>query len=261
MSAKTAYNTSCIWIDPVRIMAQHSNSFTKATEIRIRNHLEAFLANKFKSIADMSAWDLGINPFLIAVVRSQLKMDTAYDLAEWLVRQRIERGIVTGFGMTLQQIAKEFSNERPLPDLTIRVKKEDKIYNFMIKSGPNPYSMQAARNMQRILLATKKTDPGSTPIFAMCYGDEESISGVVKTHLGDVRQMIGKDFWEFVSGDPGCQRKILQIASEVGRDYKDSRGNSLNRIIEDKIKYVEGELIKLYGGKNDFWRNVMDGVH
>ena len=95
----------------------------------------------------------------------------------------------------------------------------------------------------------------------MCYGDEESISGVVKTHLGDVRQMIGKDFWEFVSGDPGCQRKILQIASEVGRDYKDSRGNSLNRIIEDKIKYVEGELIKLYGGKNDFWRNVMDGVH
>ena len=53
-------------------------------------------------------------------------MDTAYDLAEWLVRQRIERGIVTGFGMTLQQIAKEFSNERPLPDLTIRVKKEER---------------------------------------------------------------------------------------------------------------------------------------
>ena len=79
--------------------------------------------------------------------------------------------------------------------------------------------------------------------------------------MGDVRQMIGADFWEFISGDPGCQRKILRIASEVGRDYKDSNGNLLNQIIEDKIKYVEDELIKLYGEKNDFWKNVIDGAY
>ena len=242
-------------------MTQHSHLFTRAAEIRIRDHFESFLASKFESIVNLTAWDLGINPFLVATIRSQLKMDTAYDLAGWLVKQRIERSVVTGFGMTLQKIAKEFSNEKPLPDLTIRIKKEGKIYNFMIKSGPNPYSMQAAKNMQRILLATKKTDPGSTPIFAMCYGDVESISGVIKTHMGDVQQMIGADFWEFISGDPDCQKKILRIASEVGRVYKDSKGNSLNQIIEDKIKYVESELIKLYEEKNDFWKNVIDGAY
>ena len=242
-------------------MTQHSNRFTRAVEIRVRHHFESFLASKFESIANLSAWDLGINPFLMAAIRNQLKVDTAYDLAEWLVKQRIERSIVTGFGMTLQKIAKEFSNEKPLPDLTIRVKKEGKIYNFMIKSGPNPYSMQAAKNMQRILLATKKTDPGSIPIFAMCYGDVESISGVIKTHMGDVQQMIGEHFWEFISEDPDCQKKILRIASEVGKDYKDSKGNSLNQIIKNKIKYVESELIKLYGKKNDFWKNVIDDAY
>lgn len=241
-------------------MTQYTRSFTKAIEIRIRYHFETFLANKLKSIVDLSAWDLTINPFLIAAVRSQLKMETAYDLATWLVRQRVERGMVTGFGMTLQKIAKEFSNEKPLPNLTMRVNKEGVMYNFMIKSGPNPYSMQAAKNMQRILLESQKIDPGSVPIFAMCYGDDESISGVVKAHMGAVKHMIGKDFWEFISGDPGCQKKILRIASEVGRNYKDNMGNSLDQVIEAKIKYVERELVKLYGGENDFWKNVMDDV-
>ena len=231
-------------------------------EIRIRTHFENFLDSRIKSIEKLSAWDLEINPFLIASIKNQIKIDTSYDLAEWLVRQRIERGTVTGFGNTLQNIAKEFSTEDPLPGLTMKLKKDGKIYNIMIKSGPNPYPMQPAIDMQRILLETKKIEPKSTPIFCMCYGNVERISGIVKSYMSEVKQLIGKEFWEFISGDPKCQSKILSIAKTVGNDYKDKKGNSLNEVIERKIKYVDSELKKLYGtDKETFWTNVLEDVY
>lgn len=72
------------------------------------------------SIENLSIWDMEINPFLIAVVKSQLRLKTPHDLAEWLVKQRIERGLVTAFGKTLQTVAKEFSSEKTLPGLTMK---------------------------------------------------------------------------------------------------------------------------------------------
>jgi len=138
---------------------------SKTIEIRIRRNFENFLNRRMKSIENLSARDLELNPFLIASIKHQLQIDSPYDLAEWLVRQRIERGTVTGFGKTLQNIAKEFSSEKPLSGLTMKLKKNGKTYNLMIKSGPNPYPMQPAKDMQRILLDTKRIEPDSIPIF------------------------------------------------------------------------------------------------
>jgi len=215
-----------------------------------------------ESIENLSARDLEINPFLMSTIQHQIQIDSPYDLAEWLVKQRIERGIVTGFGKTLQNIAKEFSSEKPLPGLTMKLKKNGKTYNLMIKSGPNPYPMQPAKDMQQILLNTKKIEPNSIPIFCMCYGNEEAVSAIVKTYMADVKRLVGREFWEFISGDPNCRKKILIIAKELGDNYKDKKGNSLNELIERKIKYVEKELKKLYeGDQKTFWKNIMEDVY
>lgn len=235
---------------------------SEAIKIRIRIHFENFLNSRIKTIESLAASDLEINPFLIASIKSQLKIDSTHNLAEWLVRQRIERGTVTGFGNTLQKIAKEFSNEKPLSGLTMKIIKEGKTYNLMIKSGPNPYPMQPAIDMQRILLETKNIEPNSIPIFCMCYGNEASVSNIVKSYMSEVKRLVGKDFWEFISGDPKCQREILTIAKMVGKDYKDKKGNSLNDVMCRKITYVEDELTKLYGkDKEIFWKNVLEDVY
>lgn len=235
---------------------------TPAVEIRIRKHFQNFLDSRIKSIEELSVWDLEINPFLTAVIKSQLNLETPYDLAEWLVKQRMERGIVTGFGKTLQNIAKEFSPEKPLPGLTMKLKKDGITYNLMIKSGPNPYPMQPAIDMQRILLQTKKLEPDSIPIFCMCYGNEKAVSTIIKSYMNEVKHLVGKDFWAFISGDKNCQQKILTIAKELGKNYKDKKGNSLTQIIERKIKNIEAELKQLYGSNNtEFWNNVLEDVY
>src|SRR5690348_13363428 len=112
--------------------------------IRIKYHFKNFLDDRIKSIERLTVGDFELNPFLIATIKNQMKLETPYDVSQWLVRQRIERGLVTGFGSTLQNVAKEFSVEKPLPGLTMKLKKGRKVYNLMIKSGPNPYPMQPA---------------------------------------------------------------------------------------------------------------------
>ena len=96
----------------------------------------------------------------------------------------------------------------------------------------------------------------------MCYGNEEAVSAIVKTYMADVKRLVGREFWEFISGDPNCRKKILIIAKELGDNYKDKKGNSLNELIERKIKYVEKELKKLYeGDQKTFWKNIMEDVY
>ena len=231
-------------------------------EIKIRSHFEKFLSSRMKSIENLSANDLEINPFLIGLLKNQLGFVTQYDIAKWLVNQRIERGIVTGFGKTLQNIAKEFSYEKPLPGLTMKLKKNDLIYNLMIKSGPNPYPMQPAIDMQKILLNTKLVEPKSIPVFCMCYGNEDAISEIVKKYMTDVDILIGKDFWEFLSDDPNCQKKILQIAGDLDNNYKDKKGNTVKEISKRKIEYVEEELKKLFGADEKiFWKKILEDVY
>lgn len=225
--------------------------------IRIRDHLTAFLAKKIQSIENMSIADMEINPFLVATVQTQLAMKNQRDLAEWLVRQRVERSIVTGFGTTLQNIAKEFCHEKPLPNLTAKMRRDGKTYNIMIKSGPN-HNMSVTSGIQRALLDSKRIEPDSIPIFGMCYGNKESVGSVVKRYSSEVKHLVGKEFWIFVSGDPDCYRQILEIAEGVGKHYKDSRGNSLEQVMEKKIKYVANELVEMYGKEPDvFWKNVV----
>ena len=132
----------------------------------------------------------------------------------------------------------------------------------MIKSGPNPYPMQPAKDMEKILLDSKKIDSNSIPIFCMCYGNEDAVSSVVKTHMNNVKRLVGKEFWAFISGDPNCRKKILTIAKELGDNYKDQNGNSINNLIELKIKYVEKELKKLYGNEQQaFWKNIFQDIY
>lgn len=228
----------------------------KDIELQIQMHFEHFLDNKITSIMNLSISDLDINIFLVASVRNQLRIKTSYDLSEWLVRQRLERSMVTSLGSTLQNIAKEFSNEKPLPNLTARIIRDQKIYNLIIKSGSN-HNVQVTRDIQRILLQTKNKEPDSIPIFGICYGQESMISSIVKKYTNGIHVLIGNDFWSFISEDPNCYKRILKIASEVDQNYRDPNVGFLSDVIEQKIKYVDQELQKMYGNNNNFWKGIL----
>ena len=234
---------------------------SQATTIRIKDHFEQFIAKKIVSISEMSLEDMDLNPFLIAIMRDQFAMKTPHDLAEWLVRQRVERSMVTSFGITLQTIAKEFCNEKPRSGLTGRIVKDGVIYNLIIKSGPK-HNTHVTSGIHELLLRSKRNEPDSTPIFGICYGDEYSVGTIVRKYAKDVDLLTGRDFWAFITGDPKGYEQILQIAEKVGKNYRDREGKSLNIALARKVKYVQSELEKMYGDDHgNFWKKFVGDVY
>ena len=231
---------------------------SKEIELKIQTHFENFLDNKITAIMDLSLSDIEINPFLIAAIHRQLDIKTHRDLAKWIIMQRLERSLVTGFGSTLQSIAKEFSNEKSLPNLTARIKRNTKIYNLVIKSGSN-HNVQVVKNIQQVLLNTKTIEPDSVPVFGICYGNEKTVSSIVRKYIDGVQLLIGKHFWNFISEDPNCYKKITEIATRVDKNYKDPNAGTLNEAIEYKINNLDSELKKKYGDTNKkFWDAILE---
>ena len=232
----------------------------KDIELNIQMHIENFLNNKITKLMDMTIDYSEINPFLIASLRNQLGIKTPRDLAEWLIRQRLERSMVTSFGSTLQKIAKEFCNEKPLPNVTARISRDGKIYNLIIKSGSN-HNIQVTQGIQKTLIHTKEIEPNSVPVFGICYGSEETIGSIVKKHTGGIQLLVGKRFWDFISGNPNCYNEILKIASRVDENYVDPNVGSLRRVMEQKIDSLDEEIKKIYSNTGDgFLSDLGDDV-
>jgi len=231
-------------------------------EISIRKHVKDFLKNRIKKIGEIQVRDFDFNPILIAAVKNQMKLNTARDLAEWLINQRIERGTVTAFGITLQKIAKEFSNEEPLSGFTMKLKKNGKAYNILITSGPNPYSKPQAIDTQYRLMKSKKIEPNSIPILGICYGNEQVLSSIVKKEMSEIKYYVGRDFWNFISGNKNCRDEIITIVQETGDSFEDRDGNSIKKMRESKITQIERDLRKMFGEKpEEFWKNVLHDIY
>jgi len=231
-------------------------------EISIRKHVKDFLKNRIKKIGEIHVRDFDFNPILIAAIKNQMKLNTARDLAEWLINQRVERGTVTAFGMTLQKIAKEFSDEEPLSGFTMKLKKNGKTYNILITSGPNPFAKPQAIDAQYRLLNSKKIEPNSIPILGMCYGNEEVVSSIVKNEMSEITYYAGRDFWNFISGNKNCRDEIITIVKETGDSFEDKDGNSIKKILDSKITQIEEELKNMFGEKpEEFWKNTLHDIY
>ena len=230
-------------------------------ELNIRTHFETFLDKKITAIMDLTLSEIDVNPFLLSTIHHQLNLKTSQDLSKWMIMQRLERSMVTGFGSTLQNIAKEFSTDKPLPNLTAKIIRNGKTYNFVIKSGPN-HNVQVVQNIRRILLHSKTIESDSIPVFGICYGNESIVGSIVKKYTKGIQVLIGKHFWDFISEDQNCYKKILEIASSVGKNYKDPDVGSLGEVISHKIEEFSSELKKIYGDTDvKLWSGMLEGKY
>lgn len=215
-----------------------------ATKIRIRLHFERFLSKKIQSLEELSLSDMGINPFLIAVVGDQIGIANSDDLARWMVLQRIERGTSTAFGATLKHVAREFCNADPLPGMDGRIERGGSVYNLLITSGPK-HNYAAVHCMRDRLQATKSDEPDSVPMLGMCYGNDSSVGDMTKKYLDGIHQIAGRDFWTFLSEDPDCYQNILEIAVTAHNYVQTTTHVTLEQLIRRKIRYVADELESL----------------
>ena len=96
----------------------------------------------------------------------------------------------------------------------------------------------------------------------MCYGSKQQVSNIVKKYVrreGGVDWVIGRDFWEFISGDLGCIDEIFQIIGEVGDNFQDEKGQSLREIIAEKTEELTEQFIETYGTATEsIWDKLLE---
>ncbi|MGB9872195.1 MAG: PmeII family type II restriction endonuclease [Anaerolineae bacterium] len=229
--------------------------------LQIQQIFENFLRERARAIRRLRMGDLDINPFLVRLLSKELGLNDARSIVRWLVNQRLERGAVTSFGLALQNVAKVFSEGTGVEGADILKTRGGRHYYIQVKSGPNPIPKEQAKRIAELLRSAQRRNRGSVALFGMCYGSRDQVSSIVRKYVaeeGGVDWLAGREFWEFISGDPDCVDEIDAIAAEVGETFRDAQGQTLAEILEAKLDELEQEFQTLYGASGEWmWRNLL----
>jgi hypothetical protein len=104
----------------------------------IQNVFRTFLQNQARLIQRLRIEDLHINPFLIRILSKEMGLEDASSIVRWLVSQRLERSMVTSFGLALQEAARVFSEGTGVEGADILKTKDGRHHYIQVKSGPIP---------------------------------------------------------------------------------------------------------------------------
>lgn len=229
---------------------------------QIEQIFRKFLLNRVKTVRRLKIGDLDINPFLIRILSHELELNSSETIVRWLIGQRLERGAVTSFGMALQDAAKVFSEGTGVEGADILKTKNGKHYHIQVKSGPNTVPKDLGVRIAQLLRSAQRRNRGSLALYGMCYGNKTRVSSIVRKYVqeeGGIDWISGKGFWEFISDDSQCLEQIYDIATEVGRTFKDPKGQSLSEVIEAKIHELTRGFERIYGKIGDrMWKNLLE---
>lgn len=226
--------------------------------------------NAFQRLGNLTLAAQPLNPFVAALVAR-----TPVSLAEFIVGQRVERGLVTSLGMQLQRIAAAVGTAMRATgvsgaDLEGSDTGLQRRFLMQVKSGPDTINLDISRQIRANLnSAEARIRSGGLPqdwvvvkMLGMCYGRPEHRSNWVQGlgAEGFDADRIGRGFWEFITGDPGAYVEVFDIAREVAGTYQNGSGKTLAQAIQDAVVGLAREIDVRYGdgsGGID-WRKLLD---
>lgn len=228
----------------------------------IQNVFRTFLQNQARLIQRLRIEDLHINPFLIRILSKEMGLKDASSIVRWLVSQRLERSVVTSFGLALQEAARVFSEGTGVEGADILKTKDGRHHYIQVKSGPNTIPKDLGVRISQLLRSAQRRNRGSVALFGMCYGSKKQVSSIVRKYVGEegkIDWLAGREFWEFISDTPGCIEEIFEIASQVGEDFQGPDGRTLSQILEAKVADLCTEFRKMYGESGEeMWKRLLD---
>src|SRR5690349_12339852 len=92
----------------------------------VAEEFEKLAEAPYLTLKEMKLANLDVNPFLLRA----LGLSTPEAIAEFMVAQRMERSLVTGFGFKIQTIAKAFTGGTGTAGSDIRFVKGGKTYEM-----------------------------------------------------------------------------------------------------------------------------------
>lgn len=231
----------------------------------IKAILTKFLKNVFKNLNSLTLDDLTPNPLLMKLVGEVAELRTPREIVEYLINARIERSTSTGYGSTIQKIATAFSNTTGVEGADIEIIRDSNgdglpvKWHVQLKSGPSTVNKDICLQTTRELQSAVRRAPGSAGLLGITYGKAERVSSITHKYLMfDFK--AGREFWEFISGDPECYKKLWRITIDIAESYTDKSGKTLKQLIEEKRVQLTNEFEIMYGSAgDDMWNSFLEG--
>jgi len=211
----------------------------------------------YKKVRSLKFDDLEPNIFLAGA----LGITNARDFIEFCVRQHIERSIVTSFGFLIEEVASIIGVD------TVRKKKKegkkegwdlkvirDHTYYIEVKSGPISCNKDMVQKISKDQKQLKEEDPDAKVCLGLLYGKRDDVFGIIEQYYQGDMILVGKEFWEFISGDPDAYKKVLNLIVEASKEVLEESLDKkpLLELIEEKIDELTEEWVKKYGDKLDY---------
>lgn len=142
----------------------------------------------------------------------------------------------------------------------ITVDKDNTIYSIAVKSGTSVFNADSRKrqeqNFQSAQKRAQQAHKAFLPVVGYGYGRKKITPEKEKFY----KELAGKDFWEWLTGDPDFYTKIIGYMGtkpdEFAASFEDSYNRALNRMVRDfTIKYCKEDgsidwdaLIKVNSG-------------
>lgn len=198
-----------------------------------------FVRRQIEMIDNLELESLNVNPILSGA----LNLDNENDLIRYYTYQAISRSIVTSVGFLVEDLLLFASDsivggkhdkhgEQTKWDLVVKRVGKVKAY-LEIKSGPNDLDKAQIHHYHKAFDAIEKK--GFKAFIGETYGkrtDKTVTHGLYKQYLPkwEKRTLIGKELWEFVSGNKNYHNKLVDLL------FKTSKALLANATFTDKIE-------------------------
>ena len=250
------------------------NSIVKETESLLERRF-TMLAEDFDDISKTN-----FNPLLLLIVAPVYNIYSPFEIAERLQLQKAFHGDDTAFGKFAEaKILPLFGAKEPLKKKDEKSKNvwspidceidiEGKRHLFSLKSGPWTMNQTHAAEMhaQFPVIHEETKAPILIGIFYGRYGNLNNKPELVRQRLGDpdwFDYLVGKDFWEFVTGVKDVHKEIFQAIRKAqkafGEKHKDETFHE--KLVSNRLK-IAASLRKSFDvdADEDFWETLFNNM-
>ncbi len=223
--------------------------------------LRAFLAQRLANLEKLSLSNITFNVLALRASTALFELNDAEALLRYRLTQRLERGWVTALGTALQAIARQVGGGGTgVEGADLMVVRNDRTHYLQMKSGPEGLNKDIAQNIASQLNSARARDPGSVCSVAVCYGRIDQIQPMVRAELENrgIGLLVGREFWEFLSGDPACMDELLELARAAAEEAPPGQ-LSFSQRVDSKLGQLVDEFEELYGAEltDEAWHRFL----
>ena len=190
-------------------------------------------------------------------------INNATQVVDRLLSAYISSSEETIFGNTFFEpiaIAVSGGQKAVTEGVDITVDKDNTFYSIAVKSGTSVFNADSRKRQEQNFQAAQKRAQQAHKAFIPVVGYGYGKKRVKPENEKFYKELAGKDFWEWLTGDPEFYTKIIAYMGtkpdEFASRFEDSYNKAQNRMIRDfTIKYCNDDgsidweqLIKMNSG-------------